>query len=162
LKIASFSSSRGALTRAFETIGPTLQNEILRRLKTHQQSTPAVDRLMVPEVAGPDQGQIHAQVRSLALPVLAKYDALLALLHDAEFMARMDLLEPDITTWLGHRSFQKILQHRSQMIDGAIRLAQALRDVLDVLESGNHQTVADVSGTLEAIESYKLHEAGGL
>jgi hypothetical protein len=129
----------------------------------HQGAAPAVDRLMVPDVvAGPDQGQIQGQLRALTLPVVAKYDALLAQLHDSEFMSRIDQLEPDITTWLGHRSFQRILQYRSQMIEGAVRLAKALRDVLDVLEGGNHQTVADVGSTLDMIQQYRLHEASGL
>ena len=160
LKIASFSSPRGALANILEHVSPQLRNRAITVLKQH------IDELrgtkgFTGEVAevDPAEGAIFAFLRALTLPVGIKYDALLSLLHSAEFMTAIDELEPDITTWLGEKSFQRILSIREEMIAASIRFAKALNDVLELVESGAHLILGDARAALEEIKGYTLRKA---
>ena len=82
----------------------------------------------------------------------------MALLHDPKFLSDIDSLQPDITTWLGHRNFQRILSHREAMVIAANRLGKALSDLLDLVEEESHPIIADTKWPLSVIQQYKLRE----
>lgn len=163
LKIASFSSPRGALAYLLEDIGVPFRNDIVQKLRAHIDAVPTEDRVAPGAIeVDPGEGQLFGFLRELTIPVIIKYDALLSLLHNPEFMRHVDTFEPDITTWLGNRNFQRILTYRGEMVKAAIRLANALADVLDMIERRAHPIIADARAALDEVKAYKLREAGSL
>ncbi|MEJ1373433.1 MAG: hypothetical protein RPU12_02065 [Candidatus Sedimenticola sp. (ex Thyasira tokunagai)] len=103
------------------------------------------------------EAQLFPPLRALTLSVLTKYDSLLQLLHDHDFLDMIEPLEPDVTTWMSIRKFRRILERREEMIDAAKLLAASLKEIL-VLENelDENSTFGLGVESLQAIVAYEL------
>lgn len=158
LKICTLSDPNGNLGKLLSRNRPELRDEILRMLKKRIESIPPSIRCAImDQISDPGEAELFPLLRALTLSVLNKYDSLLQLLHDHNFLSIIDQLEPDITTWIAKRNFKKILDRREEMIAAAKLLAISLKEILE-LENELITNLAFTLGVenLQEIVTYQL------
>jgi len=151
LKVASFADPAGTLNRMFLS-SRSLMAECSTSLARH------AGRPAGTGIENPSGGPSHDRsVLSLIMDVLRPYDHLLEMVHDPDFLAEIEKFEPDVTTWMAHPVFKRILQHRGQLMSASSKLAEALLDVLGVLEQDvGCQAIDEAKITLDLIRTYEL------
>ncbi len=112
-KIASFANPTGS----FGNIVSSLALDVRKTLTELVAKWPRTDD--TPFSVDPTEPPLFAHLRVPVLAVLSRYDALLKLLHDEQFIEMIDRLDPVVTNWIGLRPFQRVITYRSELISGA-------------------------------------------
>lgn len=158
LKVTSFADSTGALSHLLHRIRPEARIELSRRVAQRVEAMSQAERIATTDTnVDTEESELDRNIRAVSLSPLSHYDALIQLLHDTRFLAQIDGLEPDVTTWMGFRQFDKILVHRQAMIGASKNLASMLKDILVfVRDTGWRYPLEEAIVSLDQIIDYDL------
>jgi hypothetical protein len=154
-KLASFANPTGSFGNIIAALPPNVRESLTELVKNKSARLSAEGDALSSFDTG--EALFFSELRVLVVSLLSKYDALLRLLHDEQFVALIDRHDASVTNWITLRPFQRIVAYRQGLIDGSKDLAELLSQILDRASLGKPSpALEDAQISLGEIIQYQL------
>ncbi|MFT3880277.1 MAG: hypothetical protein QM703_11525 [Gemmatales bacterium] len=129
LKIASFADGNRPLGVLLSGLAPEVKRDAGQIAESYIRALPreVAELYFRPGIA--DEDSLSTNIRVLAINVLRRFNDLLGLLHDHEFLGKIDKYEPVYANWVILKPFQSVMRYRNELVENAKTLSKALLEI---------------------------------
>jgi hypothetical protein len=157
LKISSFCDMVSPLGKMLRSLQASSKGELIDIIKKLATTIPDDELHGIKDIfLKGTEDPLISKLRTYSLIVQKKFDGLVNLLHDTDFLHIVDALPSDITTWMGDRNLRSVLSLRENLIVSTRKLATALRVVIKYISDITSIPYPEALLNLDLIIGYEL------